>query len=271
METNEIDAGELNTEASAGPRSPVRTVQVLHELALSARGLSLAALATQLRLPKTSVFRLLRSLEAGGYVETTHGLYQLGPAARELGAAIVRKHDLPGCARQTMQWLASHCGETIILGMPADNGVDVIYSAVIEGIHPLRFSTTVGTAKPLQCSASGQTLLAFMAQDALDHFLAHAKFAKYASGSITTVQALASALETIRRTGIAVSVNGTFEGVYSIAAPVFDAGGRVCAGVSISAPETQAAGHAERFEALVREAGQEISRAIGYVGDYPPR
>jgi len=249
----------------------VRTVQVLHELALRPQGMTLAALSVHLQLPKTSLFRLLRSLELGDYVQAVNGQYQIGPAARELGAAIMRNHDFTGRARQTLQKLASRCGETVILGTLAPNGVDVIYSSVIEGTHPLRFSISAGTAKPLQCSASGQTLLAFMPPQALETYYAGVKFAKYASGSIMTVPALKAALDNVHQTGVAVSVNGMFEGVYSVAAPVFDAGGHVCAGVSISAPIAQAEGHAERFGMLVREAGQEISHSIGYSGEYPPR
>lgn len=263
------ESGVRETDPS-NTRSPVRTVQVLHELARRPQGMSLAALAADLRLPKTSLFRLLNSLEAGDYVQVVNGQYQIGPATRELGTAIMLNHDFFGRARHTLQKLASQCGETVILGTLAPNGLDVIYSSVIEGTHPLRFSITVGTARPLQCSASGQALLAFLPEPAWARFFKNVQFARYASGSIITMPALEAAVDKIRRTGVAVSVNGMHEGVFSIAAPVMDAGGQVCAGVSISAPGAQAKGHTERFEILVREAGNEISRILGYAGGYPP-
>ena len=49
----------------ANPRSPLRTVQVLHELANAAQAVPLGVLAARLELPKTSLFRLLRALEVG--------------------------------------------------------------------------------------------------------------------------------------------------------------------------------------------------------------
>ena len=66
-------------ERDSGPRSPLRTVQVLQELAVSATGVQLAVLADRLQLPKTSLFRLLRSLESGGYVTSLNGVHQVGP------------------------------------------------------------------------------------------------------------------------------------------------------------------------------------------------
>ncbi len=70
------------TDSSNATRSPGHTVQVLHELALRPAGMSLAALSAHLRLPKTSLFRLLNSLEAGDYVQVENGQYHIGPATR---------------------------------------------------------------------------------------------------------------------------------------------------------------------------------------------
>ncbi|MFC4277411.1 IclR family transcriptional regulator [Achromobacter aloeverae] len=263
-----IDPADL--AAAGATRSPVRTVQLLHTLASTASGATLAALAADLRLPKTSVFRLLRSLELCGYVEVVKGAYQLGPAARELGKAIMLNYDFGGRAHQTLQWLASKCGQTVILGTLAPNGADVIYSSVIEGVNPLRFTINAGAAKPLQCSASGQVLLAFMQAKALEKFYAEVVYTRHATGTIMTREHLDKALRKIRKTGIAVSVNGMDQGVYSVAAPVVDASATVCAGISVSAPEAHAADHAEEYESLVRQAGGELSRLLGYAGDYPP-
>jgi len=57
-------------DSDGNPRSPLRTVQVLHALAVAGDGVRLADLATRLALPKTSLFRLLRALEQGGNPNT---------------------------------------------------------------------------------------------------------------------------------------------------------------------------------------------------------
>ncbi|MES2480554.1 MAG: IclR family transcriptional regulator C-terminal domain-containing protein, partial [Pseudomonadota bacterium] len=84
------------------------------------------------------------------------------------------------------------------------------------------------------------------------------------------VTALKRRLKQIRATGVAVSVDGMFDGVYSIAMPVFDAAGQVPAGLSISAPSTRGERHEERFAALLTRAGEDVSRVLGFNGTYPP-
>lgn len=256
-------------DSDPNPRSPLRTVQVLHELASAGRGVALAELAARLELPKTSLFRLLRALEEGGYVRFDNGVHQLGPQALKLGAALVRNREFPACARPAMEVLAAQCNETVILGTLDDSRTQVVYTEVIEPSTPLRFSIRPGLVKPLYSSAAGQTLLAWMPPAQSAHYFETVEFQRLASGTVRSVTALRRQIRAIRASGIAISVDGMFEGVYSIAAPVFDAGGQVQAGVSISAPSSRGAQHEQRFAALLRKTCEEVSRVLGYAGPYP--
>jgi DNA-binding IclR family transcriptional regulator len=270
MNSLDIENDQLSPDADAGPRSPLRTMQVLYELAVSAGGVPLALLAARLQLPKTSLFRLLRSLESGGYVISVNGVHQIGPAALKLGVAIVQNRKFPNCARPAMAWLAEQSSETIILGTLGDSGVEVVYNDVIEATNPLRFIIKAGSIKPLYCSASGLTILAYMPAAEKQRYLDTVEFVQYAPKTITTAAALESTLARIRSSGIAISEDGMFEGVYSIAAPVVDAAGAVRAGVSISAPSSRGRKQQARFSKLVAKAGEEISRLLGYTAAYPP-
>lgn len=252
------------------PRSPLRTVQVLHALAASVEGVPLAALAAQLELPKTSLFRLLRALEQGGYVTSHGGVHQVGPEALKLGAVLVQGRALTQRARPVMERLAAQCDETVILGTCDDGGTQIVYSEVIEPANPLRFSIRPGLAKPLYSSASGQVLLAHLPPERLAAYLKKVKFERLAAGTITSAAALKRALKDIRARGVAVSVDGMFDGVYSIAAPLVDEDGSVRAGLSISAPTTRGSRQEQKFTRLLQAAGEEISRLLGYTGRYPP-
>src|SRR3546814_19696090 len=68
-------------------RSPLRTVQILHALALNPAGVSLPDLSVRLELPKTSLFRLLKNLEAAGYAAADNAAYTLGTAPLQPVAA----------------------------------------------------------------------------------------------------------------------------------------------------------------------------------------
>ena len=257
-------------DGDSNPRSPLRTVHVLHELAVSGTGVALATLAARLQLPKTSLFRLLRSLEQGGYVTSSNGVHQVGPEAIKLGVALVRNREFPNCARPALEWLAAQSNETVILGTFDDSLTQVVYVEVIEPTNPLRFSIKSGLTKPLYSSAMGQTLLAYMPAEPRARYLESVEFVRLASSTISSSTALKRKTREIRASGIAVSVDGMFDGVYSIAAPLVNAAGQVHAGVSISAPSTRGAQQEEKFAGLLKQAGDEISRVLGYAGAYPP-
>jgi len=266
-----MDDDDISTpDSDANPRSPLRTVQVLHELAVAGEGVRLADLATRLALPKTSLFRLLRALEQGGYVTSANGVHEVGPQAIRLGAALVHNRGFAKGARGAMEWLAGQCNETVILGTFDDSRTQVVYADVIEPSNPLRFSIKPGLTKPLYSSASGQTLLAWMPAAQCAQYLKTVQLQRLAAGTVQSVAALKRRLKEIRATGIAVSVDGMFDGVYSIAVPVFDADGQVPAGLSISAPSTRGAQHETRFANLLKKAGENVSRALGFAGTYPP-
>jgi DNA-binding IclR family transcriptional regulator len=254
----------------ANPRSPLRTVQVLHELANAGQAVPLGVLAARLHLPKTSLFRLLRALEAGAYVVSDNGLHRVGPQALQLGAALLRNRQFPDCARPVLQWLASQCHETVVLGTFDDSETQIVYVDVIEPSNPLRFSIRPGLTKPLYCSASGQALLAYQSADKRAAYLSATQFEKVASNTVSGAAALKRRIKDIRAQGVAVSVDGMFDGVYSIAVPVFDGEGHARAGISISAPGTRGPQRQDEFAALLKKAGEDLSRLLGYTGVYPP-
>lgn len=251
------------------PRSPLRTVQVLHALAVAGRAVPLAELALTLQLPKTSLFRLLRALQEGGYVQSRQGVHQLGPQALKLGAALVRGRQLAESARPALERLAEASTETVILGTFDESRTQVVYSVVIEPSHPLRFSIRPGLTKPLYSSATGQVLLSWMPAEEREAYLVNVELQRLASGTVRTVTALRRKLREIRGSGIALSVDGMFEGVHSVAAPVFDAAGQVSAGVSISAPTSRGVPQEERFAQLLTRTCAELSTLLGHAGAAP--
>src|SRR3546814_12557827 len=144
-----MSQNETRAKSEDTTRSPLRTVQILHELPSNPAGTSLADLSVRLELPKTSLFRLLKTLEVGDYVAADNATYTLGTAALKLGAAIVRNRQFPNCALPVMHKMSERCGETIILGPFADNRTDVLYAQVIEPHTPLRLLSGAHHPTPL--------------------------------------------------------------------------------------------------------------------------
>jgi IclR family pca regulon transcriptional regulator len=113
-------------------------------------------------------------------------------------------------------------------------------------------------------------LLAWLPADERASYLASVRLVPLASGTVRSVAALKRRLKDIRASTVSVSEDGMFDGVYSIAVPLFDAAGRVPAGLSISAPSKRGSPQQDRFAALLQKAGAELSQLLGYGGHYPP-
>jgi uncharacterized protein GlcG (DUF336 family) len=52
---------------------------------------------------------------------------------------------------------------------------------------------------------------------------------------------------------------------------ILDRDGQVFCAASIAGPTDRVAAHRARIEQLILQAGERISRILGYSGDYPPR
>ncbi|MGH8812459.1 MAG: IclR family transcriptional regulator [Advenella sp.] len=269
LSMKKLSTSEIAPRNDDTTRSPLRSMQILYELACNREAISLADLSVRLQLPKSSLFRLMRTLESGAYVIALPGGYKTGPAALKLGAAIIQNRSFPNCALPAMQTVSDMCKETIILGTLADNHREVVYEQVIDATSPLRFISKAGSRNPLYGSASGQILLAYMPEHERNNYLDTVKLVKHAPGTIDTVEKLLAKLADVRVTGISESLEGLVEGVFSVAAPVMDEAGKVIAGLSISAPSSRALRQKGKLKKLVLAGGEEISRVLSYAGIYP--
>lgn len=136
-------------------------MQILAELAKSSEGASLVWLSEQLRLPKTSLFSLLRSLEAGHFVVSDNGMHRLGAAAFGLASAILHHDGFAAQLRPTLQWLQHEAGETATLAVPAADWSHLTFADVVESGSPLRYTASVGSERSLYSTSIGLALLAF--------------------------------------------------------------------------------------------------------------
>lgn len=251
-------------------RAPARVLQVIHEIALSTKGLTLSRLVALTGLPKTSLLSLLRSLEASNYVINVAGAYRLGEEAIRVGEAIAaRDHFLPA-ARPVLQNLFKETEETVQLSVLASDEPAAESIEVIETRKPIRLSLPVGLRRPLYCSSIGKLLLAHQPDEWIDDYLAKTRLVQYTPHTITDPAALREELRTIRRTGLSVSHQSMFEDSSGMSAAVWNADGAMIGGVSVVGPTFRITRNEQRVRELVLAAAKEISLRSGYRGDYPP-
>lgn len=255
---------------NGGPLSAVRVMDILYEISQSPNSFSLSYLSDRLSLPKTSVFSLLKALDRGGYIEAVQGGYRLGSEAFKLGAAITQNRVFPNCVRPAFEAVAQDSGETVILGVLDDTGMEAIYVDVIESSQPLRFAVRIGDTKPLYSSTTGKIFLAHFSKNRLKDYLANIKPVQFTPRTLTNKASLLADLKSIRETGIADNIDGMVEGITSFGAPIYTNGNRLTAAIVISGPQTRMMPRVDKMKAIAQNAGREMSRLLNSPGSYPP-
>ena len=258
--------------SAGGPRALLRLLQVLGQLAEHPQGRTLAQLCEDLQVPKTTLFTMLKTLQASGYLQSLAGVYRLGPPAVALGAAMAAsaRRSFPDCAGEVLDSLCRRSGETAILSVLTADGMNCRYVAVVESGNWLRFSVERDSLKPSYATGTGHAMLAYLPDADLQAILGRVTFDKITNKTVGSRRALLATLQQVRRDQVSTSDSGTVAGVLSIAAPIFDAEGRVMAAVSAGGPATRMAPQLQSLQRAVRGAAEDISRILGYAGEWPP-
>jgi DNA-binding IclR family transcriptional regulator len=265
--TDRVKTDQNQVLAFTPPRSPLRVMNILEELAGEPMGLALVRLCERLDLPKTSLMSLLRALEEENYVTKDNGLYRLGEAALRLSSLISASLPFPHSVHDHLVELMSEWNETVMLATLSEDGEAAIYVDKAESRRAIRYSGFIGSRRPLYCTAIGKALLAFQDKAFISKYLENTTLTSHGAHTITEKDILRQELQKIRRNGLSVAIDELTEGIGVYAAPVFDANRQVVAAVSIAAPADRARAMGESYGAAIRATAQKISSVLGSEAD----
>lgn len=224
---------------------------------------SLAELATELGQNKATLFRVLHTLEAAGFLaKDANGRHVPGLALHALGNAAVRQEQLRWQSLPPIQALAEETGETVHVGILHEG--EVVTVQVVEGTHAVRMHSRVGKRSPAHASALGKLLMAYLPDAEVEAIIARHGLPRFTSATITTPEALREALHQIRQQGWAPDAEEIEPGLRCLAAPITDQTGRPSAALGISAPASRM--DAARCAAVlprVKAAALQVSRMLG--------
>lgn len=189
-----------------------RAASLLKVLETSPAGLSLAELARLCGLPRTTVYRLVASLEAQQFVKQTADGVILGAALVRLAAAA--HTDIVALARPSMEALARRTRETVDLAVY--RGLHAILVEQFVCNQELRVVSPVGTAFPINATAPGKAMLAGLTDEQLLLLLPEVLEQRTAKTHSRRPE-LMSDLEVIRRNGVAVDREEHASGVCGLA------------------------------------------------------
>lgn len=227
------------------------------------QAISFQELSTALPFARTTVHRILYSLEKLGYVEKADvkAHYRLGPKFFELTEPAVHFRRLQSLAKAVMTDLLVRYSETVNLGV-LDDG-QVAYIDVLQSPSALRIAATPGDRNPVHSTALGKVILAYLPNEEVEALVEQNPMIRMTSKTITQKAHYLEHLAAVREQGVAFDLGENVEGVVCVAAPIFDQHGRVVAGLSVSGPASRMESKLSSIREDVRLAGLKISRMLG--------
>lgn len=244
-----------------------RALRILEAMAAEARSLALGEIAERVGLHVSTVYRLLATLRARAFVEKDELTvrYRIGTAALRVGSSFLSGMDLRPALRPVLESLAARSRETANLVII--QGLEAVYVDHVIGTKVAKLFTQVGQRVPLHCTAVGKVLLAFSLQHERDALLSQIKLTRFTKKTFTTRRLLAAELTRVRTVGYAVDQEEHEDGVACMAAPVFDAPGKVAAAVGISGPSGRVLETVSSLAKIIQACAAEASRGLGYSKD----
>ena len=236
-------------------RAAERVLDILDVLQRASDAVSLGEVAEAARLPKSSTFRYLSTLESRGYVERERdtGSFRLGLAFLPFHS---RHLDVLGTrAEPILKELRDRFEETTNLGVL--DRTRVAYLQIVESPRTTRMAAREGDRDPIHSTALGKAIAAELPEENVRWILQKEGMPQLTPNTVTDVETLLKAIQEVRIRGYAVDDR---ENVYDGRCVAVSVPGlRVPTAISFSAPAT-------RFHmSLVAEAADALIEAAGRI------
>lgn len=228
-------------ESRSGVAAVDRALTVLTALQGGTEPLTLAELARVTGLYKSTILRLIGSLESAGYVmRLRDGRYGLGASAFRLGLAYERQNSFRQHVVPVLQDLVDQGTESASFHVIHGPSTRLCLFRV-NSRHSTLDRVEAGSVFPLERGAAGRVLLAYSGRAGVQH-------------------------ETSRRSGYAISRGERDPNCAGLAAPVFGPIGEIAGALSLSGPEERFTDTAvARMRKLLQKAAAQLTQSLGGV------
>ena len=223
-----------------GTASISKALELLRAVGEDGSGaVSLRDHAVRLGLPLSTCYRMIDALRREGLVApAARGRFVPGLGLFELVRDLTASASLAATARPLLRRLARAENATAHLGVFEDDMVTYIVKEEGGAEH---LFTQEGGQLEAYCSAIGRVLLADLAGEKLDAYLASAPLIPLTSRTIISTQTVRSMLSQVREKGFAIDDQEIEDGLRCIAVPVRGRSGKVIAAISLASSDRQRA------------------------------
>lgn len=247
----------------------IKAIEVINFLAKERgnRGVSISELSQGLEMNKSSVHRLLSTLQYYGYIDKNSetNRYRLGWELYKIGQVIPMQNQLYNIDSNYLLELNEQVHETVNLGILKKN--ETIILSKIEGPHSgLRVTGNPDEYEAIHATALGKMMISEMSEEDIRNLLNNEEtLTTYTPNTISNVTALIRELGHIRELGYAVDAEEYCLGLYCMAMPIRDFSRKIICAVSVSTPTVRIddAKKALILEGL-KKTTDKISKSLGY-------
>ena len=242
-----------------------KVVKVLDLYTYREAAFTLSDISKRTGLPKTTVFRILKTFENTGFFKYDPGQekYSLGLRFLELGGIVYSSLSVRKAAAPYMDTLSNSLKATILLGVMKDDQLLYIDKREMDSI--IRVTSHTGLKRPPYFGMLGMTLLAFMDNKEKERLLTLYPPTKITPKTVTGTRRIMKKLDEAKRKGYYMEQGEIVEGLLGIGVPIRDFSGNVVAALGATQPVFQVKeGSMENTIQQLLEASWSISKELGY-------
>lgn len=249
--------GELNSVKNA--------LKILKAFKINDHQKGVLDLADELGISKSSVHRLLKTLESEGFVTKAknNAKYELGMSLIELNSIYLKHLDIYDVTLESMMKLITLTGETSHLAILKNDAI--VYLNKLSNQQTVEVESHIGHSNYLHCTASGRVLLAYSSTTTIKRIIEQ-PLERFTPLTIVDAILLQKELQNTKEKGYAV-VRGEYRAnMTSIAVPIKNLQSKVIAALNIVAPTNRLTDEKINYYIrLLREESAKITKKIGYL------
>ena len=239
--------------------SLARGLAVVQAFSDSRKPQTISQISQKTGIPRAAVRRCLFTLQQLGYVDAELNNFSLRPKVLTLGYSYLSSTPLTVSSQPCLNAISRELGESSSLAV-LDDG-EVLYVARSAASRVMSVALNTGSRLPAYCTSLGRVMLAQLAPEQLDAYLAKARLRPMTEHTVTSPRRLREILAQVRQDGYAINDEELELGLRSIAVPVRGASGQVQAALNVGAQAGRVSAERMRAEFLpvLQRGAQELA------------
>lgn len=242
-----------------------RAIQTLLSFAAPASSQTLEELAKRTGTNKTTMLRIIRTLENAGFLVRDDDRYRLGARVLDISNAYLSTLTINKVAQKPMESLANEFGQTVSVAILDE--ADVVYVAIEQAQRELGIQGEVGGRHPAHATALGKVLLSGLNPEDARARLKSRELVRLTHRTLVDVDDVMASVERVKRDGYALDDEERGIGIRCVAAPIHDRKGLIVAAMSIAGPIFYMQDdQVEKILGRLLESTHEIDAEMGWTG-----